>query len=124
MDFDTPQPSLWLMMLWLAVIIVFGLFILDTQKVVSNLMFINCCNGSFCSDTYYTVNDNICHLVLCENNIFAKNCTYPGNGITRGSIEFSCRVDCCNIPGISSIDNHSYYDINKTCYNACMRGVL
>jgi len=39
-----------------------------------------CCGGSPCTDTYYTLKDNLCHLVLCEKSLFTNKsqCTYPG----------------------------------------------
>ena len=44
---------------------------------------IQCCNGNQCTDTYYTQEDNLCHLVLCENNPLQnkEDCVYPGKGI-------------------------------------------
>ena len=38
---------------------------------------IKCCDGCACSDTYYTPEDNLCHLCMCEN-LGMKNCTYEG----------------------------------------------
>lgn len=37
-----------------------------------------CCGGSYCTDTYYDAETNLCHLTLCENLLFKKNCTYEG----------------------------------------------
>jgi len=39
-----------------------------------------CCNGNYCTDTYYTPEDNLCHLSLCENSWFTnkKDCIYEG----------------------------------------------
>jgi hypothetical protein len=28
-----------------------------------------CCNAVYCSDTYYSQEDNMCHLSLCENSM-------------------------------------------------------
>ena len=46
-------------------------------------MEIQCCDGNQCTDTYYTQEDNLCHLVLCENSPFTnkQDCVYPGKGI-------------------------------------------
>ena len=52
--------------------------IIDESK--NNLTFEKCCNGTYCTDTYYTPEDNLCHLVLCEN-LYGKNhpkCIYKG----------------------------------------------
>lgn len=40
---------------------------------------------------------------------------------TMNAIKLICQVQCCNIEKISSIDNHTYYDTNRTCYNACLK---
>jgi len=44
----------------------------------SSVTYDKCCGGVPCSDTYYSEEDNLCHLVLCENSFYAKqlNCTY------------------------------------------------
>jgi len=46
-------------------------------------MEIQCCEGNQCTDTYYTQEDNLCHLVLCENSPFTnkQDCVYSGKGI-------------------------------------------
>jgi len=47
--------------------------------------YIQCCNGSQCTDTYYTSQDNLCHLSLCEGSplIFNKSkCVYEGANIS------------------------------------------
>lgn len=70
------------------------LFILVIGTVIFNknvndmVMRDNCCDGQFCTDTYYTFEDNLCHLSLCENNPFSlrdkpKNCVYSGKNITK-----------------------------------------
>ena len=54
------------------------------QLIASNIehedeTFSKCCNNTPCSDTYYSQEDNLCHLVLCEN-LYGKNnpkCVYP-----------------------------------------------
>jgi len=58
---------------------------------INQITDVNCCGrplnlspevpGSTCTDTYYTMEDNKCHLVLCEN-YFGSNCTYEGANIT------------------------------------------
>ena len=59
-----------------------GYLTLDNMKETNTWM--QCCNGSQCTDTYYTEQDNKCHLVLCENNAFTDkaNCIYEGANIT------------------------------------------
>ena len=53
-----------------------------SEPVMNNaVMQVQCCDGKPCSDTYYTVEDNLCHLALCEGSwdlMFGKNCTYSG----------------------------------------------
>ncbi|MHA1225328.1 MAG: hypothetical protein ACTSPV_01130 [Candidatus Hodarchaeales archaeon] len=39
-----------------------------------------CCGGEFCTETYYTPEDNLCHMVFCEK-LYGKNnsnCVYEG----------------------------------------------
>ena len=65
----------------------FFLFIVDTALEIeyihgleAQLTYLNCCNNTPCTDTYYTSEDNLCHLVLCEN-LYGKNnpkCVYQG----------------------------------------------
>jgi len=62
----------------------FLIFYIDWLRMIDeppiNLTFEKCCNGTFCTDTYYTPEDNLCHLVLCEN-LYGKNhpkCVYEG----------------------------------------------
>ena len=46
----------------------------------SNIIAIQCCNGTYCTDTYYTPGDNLCHLALCEH-LYGRNhpkCVYEG----------------------------------------------
>lgn len=35
-----------------------------------NLSCQKCCGGTYCTDTYYSSQDNLCHLVLCEHSMF------------------------------------------------------
>ena len=65
------------------IIMIVGLLTLDNMKDVNT--FIQCCNGSQCTDTYYVEQDNTCHLVLCENSAFTnkKDCVYRGANITN-----------------------------------------
>ena len=50
-------------------------------------MEIQCCDGNPCTDTYYTQEDNLCHLVLCENSLFTnkQECVYSGKGLALNS---------------------------------------
>jgi len=52
--------------------------IVDTE--VDVITSFQCCDGKDCTDTYYTQEDNQCHLVLCENSPFTnkEDCTYEG----------------------------------------------
>ena len=52
------------------------------NKMEESATAIQCCNGSYCTDTYYTADDNLCHHALCENAPFMKNCTYEGANIS------------------------------------------
>lgn len=49
-------------------------------------IYIQCCGGVMCTDTYYTPKDNLCHLSLCENSLnpfFNKSqCTYKGANVS------------------------------------------
>ena len=61
--------------------IIFILVILVVQlpkELADKKIYDKCCDGKVCTDTYYTIEDNLCHLVLCEKNIFGSNCTYNG----------------------------------------------
>jgi len=44
------------------------------------ITYIQCCGGNQCTDTYYTPQDNLCHLVLCESSMFTnkEDCVYEG----------------------------------------------
>ena len=72
----------------IATILVFTLVILvgilTLDKIEIENAYIQCCNGSVCSDTYYTYEDNLCHLSLCESSAFTdkKDCVYPGANIS------------------------------------------
>jgi hypothetical protein len=73
---------------YILVILVGAIFIIVMYRVIVSVntevvMQDNCCDGKPCSDTYYTHEDNKCHLVLCENspllNMFNKSaCVYDG----------------------------------------------
>jgi len=64
------------------ILMVMGVMLQETVDVNT---YIQCCNGSQCTDTYYTEEDNLCHLVLCENDAFTDKakCTYQGANITN-----------------------------------------
>lgn len=69
----------------IVLIVVIFLIIISAYFILDNLenanMEIQCCDGNPCTDTYYTPEDNLCHLVLCENGpLFTnkENCVYPG----------------------------------------------
>lgn len=42
---------------------------------------------------------------------------------TLEAVKLNCQVNCCNIKGITE-DNRTYYDTNRTCYNACIKSVV
>ena len=66
------------------IIIIILIAILMAVQLKDNIAYIQCCGGNVCTDTYYTSEDNKCHLVLCENNLFTNksNCVYEGENIT------------------------------------------
>jgi len=61
-------------------IIIYILGVLAPKQMNEQITYIQCCNGQMCTDTYYTANDNQCHLSLCESKawLFNNNCTYDG----------------------------------------------
>jgi len=65
----------------ITIMLIVGLFILNNLK--ETLVYLECCNGNTCTDTYYTQEDNLCHLTMCENYPLFNNgnCTYEGVGI-------------------------------------------
>ena len=69
------------------VLLVVGVLV-STPIIKENNMYVQCCNGSPCSDTYYTIEDNQCHLTMCENQpLFnEEDCTYDGVNITNGTL--------------------------------------
>lgn len=65
------------------IIILIGYLMINKEK--ESEVSIECCNGSSCSDTYYTPKNNLCHLSLCESSIGILNksqCVYRGANIT------------------------------------------
>ena len=72
------------MLMWICVF-AFVLFIgfkVTTDKMGESATELQCCNGSYCTDIYYTIGDNLCHHALCENAPFMKNCTYQGANVS------------------------------------------
>ena len=72
------------LLIWICVF-AFVLFIglkVSMDKMGESATAIQCCNGSYCTDTYYTAEDNLCHHALCENTPFMKNCTYEGANVS------------------------------------------
>ena len=60
-------------------------------------MYIQCCNGTPCTDTYYDIKTNLCHLTICElpyldtpygffNKENTPDCVYEGANITNGTL--------------------------------------
>ena len=66
---------------FLMIIIIVGAFYLIGLDIQTAIIDFKCCNSSTCSDTYYTQEDNLCHLTFCEINHFPhnKDCTYPAS---------------------------------------------
>ena len=78
---------------WKISTVIFGLIIIlmviiglriSTNAMTDAVTYIQCCGGKVCSDTYYTVQDNLCHLSLCENSFLTdhSNCSYEGANIS------------------------------------------
>lgn len=68
-------------------IIFIGVGIYSTlNAMIDQNTYIQCCNGNMCSDTYYTPQDNLCHLTLCESTpdpfLNKSECTYKGANIS------------------------------------------
>ena len=60
-----------------------------------HLTYLNCCNNSPCSDTYYTPENNLCHLVLCEN-LYGKNnpkCVYQGANKSFDALAINSKIE-------------------------------
>jgi hypothetical protein len=72
--------SVILIVICIVLVFTIGLFI--TEKNIENT-YIQCCEGNPCTDIYYTSEDNLCHLVLCENSMFTnkEDCVYEGANI-------------------------------------------
>ena len=70
-----------ILVITLSIIIIIGLCMVN--KLEKNLVYLECCDGNPCTDTYYSQEDNLCHLTMCENfPLFNNgNCTYEGTGI-------------------------------------------
>jgi hypothetical protein len=68
------------------ILVIIALLYPAPKQMEQQNIYIQCCNGQACTDTYYTYKDNLCHLCLCESsplNFFNKfNCTYPGRNVT------------------------------------------
>lgn len=67
-------------------LIVFLILSLLSNQLTTSIAYEECCNGSICSDTYYTYKDNLCHLSLCEQSLLTSNCTYEGANHTLNLI--------------------------------------
>jgi hypothetical protein len=78
-----------IMMLFLLIIIVYLVLTISYQlpyyfnesypSFNTSLTYEKCCNGSFCTDTYYLEEDNLCHFSLCEGSLIIFNksrCVY------------------------------------------------
>ena len=74
--------SLLVVMVTIGLVIGFGVLILS-QFQTKFFYDCACCEGCncACTDTYYSDQDGLCHLVLCENGEYMgfKNCTYEPN---------------------------------------------
>ena len=69
----------------ITLIIIVVIASLSINPMKEQVTYIQCCGGNVCSDTYYTPEDNLCHLVLCENSILFTNkqdCVYQGANVS------------------------------------------
>lgn len=83
---EQSQSQIYLIILLIVVISMFAfisVFYFYGNSFVPNenttsLTYEKCCNGSFCTDTYYYEELNLCVLSLCENSPFIdqKQCYY------------------------------------------------
>jgi hypothetical protein len=80
---------------WCIIIIGIGLSVLNNIEMSqTSITYDVCCFHRPCTDTYYSLFDNKCHLTLCENEWGKKNnCTYDPNWcgqevVTAGSNPF------------------------------------
>jgi len=66
------------------ILVVISVFLLSLNSMKLENTYIRCCNNQPCSDTYYTAEDNKCHLSLCEQSPFTNKsqCIYDGANIT------------------------------------------
>jgi len=74
--------SIFTIFISLAIVFYLGIYVLDKQMESPEWTYEFCCGGNPCSDTYYSKEDGLCHLTLCENNPLMKgksNCTYQSN---------------------------------------------
>jgi len=83
------STTLFIIFLTISIVIVIAVVGVITGNTFINeytteLTYQNCCNGAFCTDTYYTQEDNLCHYHLCEQSLFTNKaiCVYEGKNIT------------------------------------------
>lgn len=86
MCLDKMEKQVWITIL-IGILIFFLIGVIGDlclDKLDVENVYIQCCGGQVCSDTYYTSEDNLCHLVLCENNLFSnkEDCVYEGANIS------------------------------------------
>jgi len=79
--------TIFLLQICIGLFLLFSMAGYNIETLEKRLTEINCCEGSFCTDTYYTPENNLCHLVLCENNFGGESCTYEGRNISLGDIK-------------------------------------
>jgi len=80
-------PYLFSIVITAGVLIGVGLVALESVSVHTDQssMPARCCANQTCTDTYYSPDDGLCHLVLCENAGF-PNCTYLAKNVTPHSL--------------------------------------
>jgi len=69
------------MPIWIALLIcgLFGVWVFS-DYMDNSLVYVNCCGGRVCSDTWYDPELNLCHLTVCETwySVGSSVCVYAG----------------------------------------------
>ena len=62
----------------IAMVLSIGIIVLSSITKSPQYTYACCCDNKPCTDTYYNVDDNTCHLILCEHNLFLNRseCIY------------------------------------------------
>jgi hypothetical protein len=78
-DLDVFSVCVNALLLIVFIMVTIGLILYAEDEIVQQktLTMSKCCRNQSCSDTYYSTDDNMCHLVMCERlPIPGMNCTY------------------------------------------------